>query len=251
MGWRCVCAVEIEDYPRRILLARQQDGTWPRFPVWDDITTFDGRPWRGRVDVVSGGFPCQDISTAGKGEGIEGSRSGLWSEMARIVGEVQPSFVFVENSPALTLRGLDRVLADLATLGYDAPWGVLGAVDAGAPHRRKRIWIMANAECFRRRESTSESDEERKSLCAAEREEGPPGPRSSCQDVANTNRIQRRPRARGQDREKADDGNWWRAEPELGRVADGVADRLDRLAALGEGQVPAVARLAWETLKAE
>jgi DNA (cytosine-5)-methyltransferase 1 len=144
LGWKCVCAVEIKDYPRRILLARQRDGILPRFPIWDDVTTFDGRPWRGRVDVVSGGFPCQDISAAGKGKGIRGGeRSGLWAEMARIIGEVQPRFVFVENSPMLTLRGLDVVLGDLATLGYDARWGVVSAENAGAPHIRERIWILA------------------------------------------------------------------------------------------------------------
>lgn len=120
LGWTTVAAVEIEKYPREILLQRQRDGILPRFPIWDDIRSFDGRPWRGFVDVVSGGFPCQDISAAGKGAGIEGSRSGLWAEMHRIVCEVRPRYVFVENSPALTSRGLGRVLGDLAASGYDA-----------------------------------------------------------------------------------------------------------------------------------
>ena len=145
LGWRTVCAVEFAAYPRSVLLARQRDGMLPLFPVWDDVRTFDGKPWRGSVDVISGGFPCQDISVAGKGDGLDGERSGLWSEMARIIGEVQPRFAFVENSPMLTSRGLDRVLADLSTLGYDAEWGVVGADDAGAPHRRERIWILAYA----------------------------------------------------------------------------------------------------------
>jgi len=143
LGWRTVCAVEFAAFPRSVLLARQRDGMLPAFPVWDDVRTFDGKPWRGHVDVISGGFPCQDISVAGKGDGLDGERSGLWSEMARIIGEVQPRFAFVENSPMLTSRGLDRVLGDLSTLGYDAEWGVVGADDAGAPHRRERIWILA------------------------------------------------------------------------------------------------------------
>ena len=142
LGWRTVCAVEVDPYARSVLMARQNDGCLEPFPIWDDVSTFDGRPWRGRVDVVSGGFPCQDISTAGKGAGITGERSGLWREMARIIGEVGPRFVLVENSPALTSRGLGTVLADLAELGFDAEWGVLGAVHAGAPHRRNRIWIV-------------------------------------------------------------------------------------------------------------
>jgi DNA (cytosine-5)-methyltransferase 1 len=125
LGWRCVCAVEYNAYARSVLLARQNDGTLPPFPIWDDVRTFDGRPWRGVVDVVSGGFPCQDISAAGKGAGLDGERSGLWREMARIVGEVRPRFVFVENSPVLTSRGLGTVLADLAALGFDARWRVL------------------------------------------------------------------------------------------------------------------------------
>ncbi len=145
LGWRTVCAVEFAAYPRSVLLARQRDGMLPSFPVWDDVRTFDGKPWRGHVDVISGGFPCQDISVAGKGDGLDGERSGLWSEMARIIGEVQPRFAFVENSPMLTSRGLDKVLGDLSTLGYDAEWGVVGASDAGAPHRRERIWILAYA----------------------------------------------------------------------------------------------------------
>jgi DNA (cytosine-5)-methyltransferase 1 len=143
LGWRTVCAVEFDAYAASILVARQNDGCLAPFPVWDDVRTFDGRPWRGRVDVVSGGFPCQDISAAGGGAGISGSRSGLWSEFARIIGEVRPGYVFVENSPMLASRGLGQVLGDLAALGFDAEWGVLGAADVGAPHQRDRIWIVA------------------------------------------------------------------------------------------------------------
>lgn len=137
-----VCAVELEPYCRSVLLQRQRDGILPWFPIWGDVTTFDGNPWRGRIDLVAGGFPCQDISSAGKGAGINGSRSGLWSEMARIIGEVKPRYVWVENSPMLVHRGLARVLRDIAKLGFDARWGILGADDAGAPHRRKRIWVF-------------------------------------------------------------------------------------------------------------
>lgn len=147
LGWECVCAVEIDFYAACVLVQRQNDGLLAPFPIWDDVRTFDGRPWQGRVDVVSGGFPCQDISAAGKGAGIDGKSSRLWMEMARIIGEVLPTIVFVENSPILTSRGLGRVLSDLATLGYDAEWGVLGAAAVGAPHKRDRIWILAYANC--------------------------------------------------------------------------------------------------------
>ena len=143
LGWRTVCAVEWEEYPASVLCARQNDGLLPPFPIWDDVQSFDGNPWRGLVDVISGGFPCQDISAAGKGVGIDGERSGMWGEMARIIHEVRPRYVFVENSPMLTSRGLGRVLGDLASMGFDARWGVLGANDVGANHQRDRIWIVA------------------------------------------------------------------------------------------------------------
>lgn len=145
LGWRTVCAVEYNAYARSVLLARQNDGTLSPFPIWDNVCTFRGKPWRGLVDVVSGGFPCQDISAAGKRAGIEGERSGLWNEMARIIREVRPRFVFVENSSMLTSRGLGKVLGDLATMGFNAKWGVLGTSDVGGHCKRERCWIVASA----------------------------------------------------------------------------------------------------------
>lgn len=153
LGWKTVCAVECEPFCQNVLRARQADGLLPNFPIWDDVQTFDGVPWRGLVDVVSGGFPCQDISAAGTGRGLAGARSGLWAHMARIIGEVAPRYAFIENSPLLTRRGLDVVLSDLASMGYDARWCVVGAEDAGAPHRRDRIWVRAElADAHRHRE---------------------------------------------------------------------------------------------------
>jgi DNA (cytosine-5)-methyltransferase 1 len=338
LGHRTVCAVEIEEYPRKVLLQRQRDGILPWFPIWDDITTFDGRPWKGRVDIVSGGFPCQDISAAGKGAGIDGERSGLWGEMARVVFEVSPRFVFVENSPMLTSRGLHRVLGDLAEMGYDARWCVLGADDTGAPHRRKRIWILAYAkgERYRKRgeagnvsktdggqdrelcpefSGTSSRSEDnanyvaysmstgkrweqresevktdvvadcdkinvqgyiRKNIDEEEREKqgkrqiGSQGAGNSITwwdtdpaEVADTGcndgeqrhnlgfqkgqtertscTIQNQSSSQRYDRERP-------AKPIMGRVAHGVAHRVDRLKAIGNGQVPAVAALAFTIL---
>lgn len=122
LGWRTVCAVELDAHCQRVLAQRQRDGMLDPFPIWDDVRTFDGRPWRGLVDVISGGFPCQDISSAGARAGITGERSGLWREFARIIREVRPGYVFVENSPDLVTRGLGVVLGDLAALGFDARW---------------------------------------------------------------------------------------------------------------------------------
>ena len=226
LGWRTVCAVEWEQYPASVLCARQNDGLLPSFPIWDDVQTFDGKPWRGIVDVVSGGFPCQDISAAGKGAGIDGERSGMWGEMARIIHEVRPRFVFVENSPMLTSRGLGRVLGDLASMGFDARWGVLGAADVGANHQRDRIWIVAkisNSKCKRWTEGNNAKLEANKTIRAS-------------------SSIPFKSSIKGFDR------NSWKTEPNICRVVNGMADAMDRLKAIGNGQVPLCAATAWETL---
>ena len=151
LGHTPICAVEIEPGNRRMLLQRQADGVFPRFPIWDDVRTFDGRPWAGVADIVSGGFPCQDISIAGSGAGLDGERSGLWREMARIIGEVRPRYALIENSPMLVTRGLDRVLCDLAEMGFDAEWGIVGAHHAVAAGRAVQgmEYLMAAAQRFR------------------------------------------------------------------------------------------------------
>jgi DNA (cytosine-5)-methyltransferase 1 len=233
LGWRTVCAVEWDAYAASVLVARQNDGCLPPFPIWDDVQTFDGKPWRGIVDVVSGGFPCQDISAAGKGAGIDGERSGMWSHMARIIGEVRPRFAFVENSPMLTSRGLGTVLGDLATLGYDAKWGVLGASHAGGNINRERIWVVASAS--------------KKHGGGIYR-----WPDSQCRDMGNyvtprslLDRYVEELVRQGEQRQNQGQGD---LPSYLCRVANDVAHELDELKAIGNGQVPAVAALAWETL---
>lgn len=229
LGWRTVCAVEIEPYPASVLVARQNDGILPPFPIWDDVCTFDGRPWRGLVDVVSGGFPCQDISSAGKGAGITGERSGLWSQMARIIREVGPRCVFVENSPILTSRGLGVVLGDLASMGYDARWGVLGTRHAGGYCKRDRIWIVASPMRERRN-----APRERKVDFQFKAE-------ASGNWETSTDRETHLRLARSRYTS--------RIIPCNARGRDDLAARVDRLKAIGNGQVPAVAKLAWEILR--
>jgi len=143
LGWKTVCAVEWDNYAACVLAARQNDKILPSFPIWDDVQTFDGTKWRGLVDVVSGGFPCQDISSAGRGAGITGSKSSMWKHMARIINEVRPRFAFVENSPLLISRGAAMVIGDLAEMGYDCQWCIVSAQDVGAPHQRDRFWLVA------------------------------------------------------------------------------------------------------------
>ena len=261
LGWRTVCAVEWEPYPASVLCARQNDGLLPPFPIWDDIQTFDGNPWRGIVDVVSGGFPCTDISAAGKGAGIDGEASGMWREMARIIHEVRPRYVFVENSPMLTSRGLGRVLGDLASMGFDARWGVLGAADVGANHQRDRIWIVAKSNGkpitppqVDNPNGTHEQRNER-----TERTQPKHANPDGASELANTENSgdvwrnwlmgfaqEEHNHPRGQSNGRRE---WWQAEPDVGRVADGVAARMDRLKAIGNGQVPLCAATAWRILK--
>lgn len=258
LGWRTVCAVEWEPYAASVLAQRQNDGLLPPFPIWDDVQTFDGRPWRGIVDVVSGGFPCQDISVAGKGAGISGERSGMWAHMARIVGEVRPRHVFVENSPALVTRGLGRVLGDLAALGYDCRWTVLGAADVGAPHQRDRFWLVAHANVPEWREISSPRDRlaQRANRLHSQREEGAGGSFPSGEALADTidHRHQWRESFKGdrnETRSVIGGTQWWLTEPDVGRVAHGVAARVDRLRAIGNGQVPQCAAQAWRLLTKE
>lgn len=274
LGWSTRCAVEINPYCRKVLLARQRDGMLERFPIWDDVRTFDGNPWRGSIDVISGGFPCQDISAAGKGAGIKGAKSGLWKEFARIIREVQPRFAFVENSPMLTTRGLGIVLADLAALGFNARWGVFGAHHAGAPHKRDRLWIVAThsdrniirqqPERKRRSEGPTFAPINGEPCTVAhphsawelqsqgDIEESRRRASDVRQDMANTNGefvsfakcAERTPTQYTH----ANGSGWWQTEPDVGRVVNGMASRLDRLTALGNGQVPSVAQMAWEYL---
>ena len=285
LGWRTVCAVEWEAYPASVLCARQNDGLLESFPIWDDVQTFDGKPWRGIVDVVSGGFPCQDISAAGKGAGIEGERSGMWSHMARIIGEVRPKYCFVENSPMLTSRGLGTVLGDLASLGFDAEWGVLSAADVGANHLRERIWIvakntkqprffshtkhnghgwreqqsesveethgaMANTRCkLRTQRNTVELDTETQIRSSSAIHNQSSGEGQFCN--SNSKNVERQwKESLGTEQKLGNFGSssWWEIEPNVGRVANGVAFGMDKLKAIGNGQVPFCAATAWRLL---
>jgi len=267
LGWRTVCAVEWEAYPASVLCARQNDGVLPPFPIWDDVQTFDGKPWRGIVDVVSGGFPCQDISIAGNGDGLDGERSGMWREMARIIGEVRPKYAFVENSPMLTTRGLGTVLRDLAQLGFNAEWGVLGADEIGANHKRKRIWIVAysnsNSDFWKKSKSNGIQNKTkggaRTQNSSAWKSSGTSNVfrKNSLQEYekpnmaySNSKNVERQRKSFGiqEARDTIGSSSWWKIEPRVDRVANGVDARVDRLKAIGNGQVPLCAATAWRLL---
>lgn len=150
LGWRTVCYVEKEPYCQAVLEARIRDGLLDDAPIWDDVRTFDGRPWRGKVDCVSGGFPCQPFSYAGRMLADMDPRN-CWPDTLRIVRQIRPGWVFLENVPGLLSARhgyFGRVLGGLAELGFDARWGVLSAAGSGAPHIRKRLWVVAYSERF-------------------------------------------------------------------------------------------------------
>lgn len=227
-GHTTICAVEIEPYCRQVMLQRQRDGILPKFPIWDDVCTFDGKPWRGNVDIICGGFPCQDLSSQSAVhhgmQGLDGSRSGLWVEFARVIGEIRPRFVLVENSPNLIVRGLDRVLGDLAQMGYNARWGVLGADSVGLDHKRDRFWLVA-----KKTEANDVSDGLQGGDYGNKKGQG----RSENRPVARLCKNQLR---------------FDIPAPDAFGGPNGMANRVERTKAIGNGQVPAVARLAWDIL---
>ena len=340
LGHTIIGAVERDPFSQDILRLRQSNGHLPAFPIYDDVRTFDGRPWRGSVDIVAGGIPCQGFSGAGKGLGEFDPRN-LWPDALRILKETRAPWFFLENVANLTSFDYwGTILQDLAAAGYDARWCVLSAGDVGAPHLRKRIWLLATDTDAFRRKSGKRHDAEMQRRRTNEAEQAGLGGGGSGGEVADAGggrrggteggQIQQPGRAEavgagdqladadqhagkqrrsgdteqgqgGRDShrsvERADDmaepsgagsperegtaGEWphaatagsgWRhAQPDVGRVADGLANRLDcpdwwaverglprvvrgepkragRLRGLGNGQVPLAAATAWKLL---
>ena len=249
-GMKTVAFCEIEPFCRQVLAKH-----WPGVPCYDDVRTLTAQRLADDgivVDVICGGFPCQDISVAGKGAGLAGERSGLWSEYARLIGEVRPSYVIVENVAALLGRGLGDVLGDLAALGYDAEWHCIPASAVGAPHRRDRIWI-----CAYRQENPSRSHADGVgSYRANQHQHGEAEFRdeqisivgSMGEDVADAGSalLERQWQVSvGISAELSESGSrsWWATEPDVGRVAHGVPARVDRLRALGNAVVPQITEI--------
>ena len=205
LGWRTVCAVEWEPYAACVLAARQNDGLLPPFPIWDNVQTFDGRPWRGRVDVVSGGFPCQAYSTAAAGQNIA---DDLWPEMRRIVADVASRYVFAENVSRVAIEAAAK---DLEKMGYAAKCISLSAQDMGGDHVRERFWLLGDANG-----DGKPVGSQHEKACRLQ---------ELCKGV-------------------------WERDPRSLRISHGVAARVDRLKAIGNGQVPLCAATAWRLLTA-
>jgi DNA (cytosine-5)-methyltransferase 1 len=248
-GMKTISFCEIDPFCRRVLAKH-----WPGVRCYHDVRelsaqhlTADGI---GSIDVICGGFPCQDISVAGRGAGINGARSGLWSEYARLIGEIRPRYVIVENVAALLGRGLGDVLGDLAALGYDAEWHCIPASAVGAPHIRDRIWIVAYAD---RRGWREQGD-----VCEAQI--GGPATGHTLRRgsyVADTDRTRLALRD-GRDltrwaRASVAGDDWWAVEPDVGRVVDGPAGKVDRrkrLIGLGNSLVPQIPELIGRAIMA-
>jgi DNA (cytosine-5)-methyltransferase 1 len=206
-GVTVVGQVEIDPFCQRVLAKH-----WPDVPRHDDVRT--AADWwlngedRPHVDVVFGGFPCHDISNAGHRVGIDGHRSRLWYAMADVIRDLRPRYVLLENVPVLLVRGVDRVLASLAAIGYDAEWDCVSAASVGAPHERDRWFAVAH--------QVGHADRDRRHLGSG------PG-----------RVFDRRPQPAH--------AAWWAVEPAVGRVAHGVPGRVDRCRGLGNAVVPQVA----------
>lgn len=244
-GFVTAWQVEINDYCRKVLEKR-----FPHAERYADIRECGAHNLK-PVDVICGGFPCQDISNAGLRAGIDGERSGLWREMHRIISELRPRYVVVENVAALLGRGISRVLGDLSEIGYDAEWQVISASDVGAQHLRERLWIVAYAAQFAQRESANNRGEyvadpkrvwELQPQGCQQDEWGWASYGGEAVSDSNIHAPIRAAIARGK-------CSNWEPEPNVGRVAHGVPARVDRLRALGNAVVPQIPELIARRLK--
>jgi DNA (cytosine-5)-methyltransferase 1 len=226
LGWKPCGYVEWNEYCQQVIAARIRDGYLPAAPIFTDVREFvqsgAAEQYQGIADVVTAGFPCQPFTVAGKQLAGDDERN-MWPATSEVIRAVQPKHVLLENVRGLISCGyIGTVIGDLADLGYVGKWGVIGADNAEAPHERKRLWIVAHA------------DSER------------------FQNTSRRSQVAKQSRNRSSGRR-----NWWHAdpserrgsvEPSMGRVANGLAFGMDRLAALGNGQVPAVVESAWNLL---
>ena len=244
-----VVYVERGAFAASVLVARMEEKALVAAPVWDDVATFDGRRFRGVVDCVVGGSPCQDLSVAGKRAGLEGARSGLWREMLRVVRETGPAFVFWENVGGAIASALDVVASDLEGLGFRVAACTLGASDVGAPHERQRLFVLAHSDSNAVR---LESERQQRSGSASVAD-------LSCGDVADSHDTRREghrrslgtlaqfafPPGPGDARWR----EWVGPQPSIRRGDDGAASGLEfaaeRLELLGNGVVPQQAAVAF------
>lgn len=239
------------------------DESIPNSPIWDDIKILDGNIFKRAIDIIYGGFPCQDISVAGHGKGLEGERSGLFFEIMRLAKEIKPPFIFLENVPAITTRGGLRIVREITEMGYDCRWCIISAASVGALHKRERWFLLAR---YRREEDKTiySYSYGNQSSCKQKSEEDTekrPAISGFYKDVANTKGLRcetERIRTIGLKKEESKfsftdiDGNtkehWQKTVSEMGKCSDGISYYVDRLRALGNAVVPQQAKEAFKIL---
>ncbi len=248
---RTVAYCEQDRYCQGVLLSRMSEGQLTHAPIWDDVRTLDATPFKGalQIDIISGGFPCQDISAAGSGAGLAGERSGLFFEIIRLIEEIKPSWVFLENVPAIRTRGLKEVVRTFTDLGYDCRWTCVSAAELGAPHRRRRWFLLAHTNGKRRgQEQVRIGGRENK---AEFRDDG------KKESLANSSskRLERwmEPETswktfREYSCQGAFRGIRGIPQPTIHRDDDGLPHRVDRIKGLGNSVVPAQAKEAFKRL---
>lgn len=241
-----VAYCENDRYAQSVLLSRMSSGELFQAPIWDDVRTLTGKlipP----VDMVYGGFPCQDISVAGNGAGLEGERSRLFFELVRLVKETCAPWVFVENVPAIRTRGLKEVVGAFTDLGYNCRWTCVSAAEVGAWHLRKRWFLLAHSDSIRGGEQHGWSSGADREGAAKFRDDG----KEKLMADADLPGCEEQWRAGSTNKEKlfaAERSSWWESEPSMGRVVHGLQFRVDRIKALGNAVVPLQARTAFKRL---
>ena len=246
-GFKTVAFCEIEKYPQKVLAKH-----WPGVPIYEDVRELTAKQLIRdgiRPTVITGGFPCQDISVAGNQKGIgEGTRSGLWSECSRLLRDIRPKYAIFENVTALISgesgRWFEQVLWDISAVGYDAEWHCIPASQLGAHHHRDRIWIICYPKRIGRKAISNRKGNKSKDWERIRPESSPAG---SEENVAHTNsaQCQRNCSSLGILTEHANLGGTsrWKSEPDVGRVANGIPARPHRLKGLGNAVVPQIPEL--------
>lgn len=262
LGHTPIVAVEWEPYACKVLRERADDGWFPGLHVWEgDVRLFDPSEYAGRVDCIHAGFPCQDISVAGKQAGVsEGTRSGLYREVLRIAGVVRPKQLFLENVSAILSNGLGTVLADLAAMGYDSRWLCIRASDVGAPHHRDRWFCLVDSKRIAsnqrsassmQRGRTDEAEQIRVGGCDVADTAGDGRSRINAnikRDRLYRSRVGAESTGSGATKPSREQSSWWTTEPGVLRVANGIPNRVGQLKGYGNAQVPLQAATAYRLL---
>ena len=224
-----IAYVEIDTYCQGVILSRMADRGLEEAPIWDDIRTLSGHSFREKeIDIIYGGFPCQDISIAGLRKGLEGERSTLFFEVVRLAEQIKPKFIFLENVPHIINKGGDRVLTSVTSLGYDCRWCVISAKAVGALHKRERWFMLAKSNvCHSYSKSSEQANKEAES---------------------NTPEQKTRRRYSREPWPFASIDDWQETLSEMDKCSDGISFGVDRVRALGNSVVPQQAKKAFEIL---